>query len=220
MKILLACYHTSILYNLLRSNGHKVVSCDLKPPLHNGEHYQGDVFDIINSGFDMMIGFPPCTYLCKAQEFRIKKEPDRKKKQVSAARFVDQLFHSSIPRIALENPVGYLSRAWLQPNQIVRPWFFGDPYGKEICLWLKDMPPLISTLYNPVRKSISNHVNGRMNQAQKSEIRSSWNYYPGMCQAIADQWCPQIPDVRSLDGSLLVYPMAASLTVKSNPSKS
>lgn len=220
MKVLLACNHTAALYNAIRANGHQVLSCDLKPAQHSGNHYVGDVFDIINNGFDIMIAFPPCTYLCKAQEFRVQKDTERRKKQVSAACFVDQLFNANISQIAIENPVGYLSRAWLQPSQIVRPWFFGDPYGKEICLWLKNTPPLISTLYNPVRKSISNHVNGRMCQARKSEIRSSWKYYPGLCKAIADQWCPPEKNSVSLGARLLVYPISALLTDQPQPPKS
>ena len=213
MKVLLACSHTAALYKAITANGHDVTTCDYKPAQHAGKHYQGNVFDIIDNGFQIMIAFPPCTYLSKAQEWRVQQSHDRKIRQVSAAEFVMKLFKANISQIAIENPVGYLSRAWQQPNQIVRPWFFGDPYHKAICLWLKNLPPLMSTLYNPHRKSINNHTNSRMNQDKKSEIRSSWDYFPGMCQAIANQWCPPVKSQAHNPRPLLVYPMSASLTV-------
>lgn len=191
VRILLACSHTSVLRKCLLDNGHYVLTCDLKKADHPGEHYTGDIFDVVPRSWDMMIAFPPCTYLARVQAWRCNRSPSRAQMRDNAVQFVKRLSAAEIPRIAIENPIGYLSQVWKQPTQIVRPWWFGDPYRKEICLWLKGVPGLLATLYNPVRRSISNHVNGRMSQDQKSEIKSSWDWYPGMCQALADQWAPK-----------------------------
>lgn len=180
--------HTGELSKAITAKGHDVTTCDLKQGEFPERHIQGDVLNILDSRWDFMIAFPPCTYLAKAQEWRCQRESGREQKQQAAIEFATALFNAPIPRIAIENPVGKLSQVWGAPSQIVRPWWFGDPYQKEICLWFSNVPPLIATLYNPIRKPIANHVNSRMTQAQKSEVKSSWNYYPGMCKAIADQW--------------------------------
>lgn len=191
MKILLACYHTTVLRSCIEGNGHDVHSCDLKPSQGPGIHFQQPVETINLAVYDAMFGFPPCTYLCRAQEWRCQRDEFRMEKQRQAIEFFRFLSAAPAPLIALENPVGAVSRLVRPPDQIVRPWWFGDPYSKEICLWLKGLPPLMASLYNPVRRSISNHVNGRMSQDRKSEIKSSWDHYPGMCHAIADQWFPR-----------------------------
>lgn len=191
-RILLGCYHSKALYNAFTDHGHDVTTCDLKPAEHSGKHYQGDVRELLSEDFDFAFFFPPCTYLAKAQIWRCKKDLSRADQQRQAVQFAKDLFNSPIPQVALENPVGSLASDWKHASQIVRPWWFGDPYRKEICLWLKNVPPLIATCYNPVRKSIANHTNGRMSQDLKSEIKSSWNYYPLMCEAIANQWSPTI----------------------------
>lgn len=188
MKVLLACFHTSQLRTALEAKGHIVHSCDLKPSQSRGTHFPQDIRSLDLSQYEMMIAFPPCTYLCKAQLWKCAADSDRMKLQQEAVEFVKWLWSRPIPMISIENPIGCLPRVWKRETQLVRPWMFGDPYGKEICLWLKNLPPLMSTQINPVRKSINNHTNSRMAQSLRSEIRSSWDYYPGMCTAIADQW--------------------------------
>lgn len=188
MNIILACFHTSVLRSALEAQGHIVHSCDLKESKSPGQHFRQNIKSLDLSSYDMMLCFPPCQYLCKAQDWMCQRDPKRAADREKAVEFAKWLFSQPVPMIAMENPVGYLSRAWQRETQIVRPWMFGDPYGKEICLWLKNLPPLISTVINPIRKSISNHTNSRMSPEQRSEIRSSWDYYPGMCTAIADQW--------------------------------
>lgn len=188
MKVLVACECSGTVRDAFTRAGHTAMSVDLKPSLSSGDHYQGDVFDVINQGWDLMVAFPPCTYLAKAQQWRYQYESKRPQLRDEAMYFVNDLFRAPIPRIAIENPVGYLNHNWRPPTQICYPYMFGDPYRKEICWWLKNLPPLIGTLYNPVRKSIANHTNGRMSQDLKSEIKSSWKYYPGLAAAIVDQW--------------------------------
>lgn len=186
MKILIACEYSGIVSSAFRSLGHAVTSCDLLPSECSGQHYQGNVFDIINDGWDMMIAHPPCTYLCRAQIFRLQRESGRQAKSDDAIEFVRRLYDSNVPRIAIENPIGLLSTKWKKPSQIVFPWFFGDPYRKDICLWLKNLPPLIASGYSTKRKSVCNHVNSRMSQEQKSKIKSK--FFPGVAAAMAQQW--------------------------------
>jgi len=202
MKILLACYHTKKLHDCLKEKGHHVESVDFKPAKHSGIHHRRDARYLFDRDFDFMIAFPPCTYLCKGQNHLVFHSRIRQQLQKEAANFFRDLWQAPFKMIALENPIGYINSHVKPASQIVYPWMFGDPYSKDICLWLRNVPPLIATCVNPIRKSVSNHVNGRMSQELKSEIRSSWDHYPGLCQAIADQWT-RPP---------LVYPTGSLLT--------
>lgn len=188
LKVLVACECSGIVRDAFVSLGHYAMSADLKPCLSPGEHYQGDVFDLLPGDWDLLVGFPPCTYLAKAQMWRYRSEEGRIAKRNDALCFFDRLMSAAVPSIALENPVGWLNSNYRKPDQIIYPWMFGDPYHKEICIWLKNCPPVISTCVNTVRRSVANHTNGRMSQAQKAEIKSSWKYYPMMAQALASQW--------------------------------
>lgn len=189
LRVLIACECSGQVRSAVESLGHFAMSCDLKPSKSPGHHYQGDIFDVIDDDWDLMIGFPPCTFLAKVQIWRYGKEPGRAEKRDDAVDFVRRLMSSKIEHIALENPSGFLSYGLRPSNQLVRPWWFGDPYDKEINLWTKNLPPLMATCYSPFRKSLRNHVNGRMSQDLKSEIKSSWKYFPGMSRALADQFC-------------------------------
>lgn len=202
LKILLACEESGTLRNAFCSLGSDAFSCDMKESRDNSPyHIQGNVVDILSAGWDFMFAFPPCTYLCKAQMFRYRTEPGRIAKRDEAVEFVKLLMTAEIPHIAIENPIGYLSPAIRPPDQIVYTWWFGDPYRKDICLWLKNMPPLISTCINPKRKTVSNHTNSRMSAAEVSHIRSSWSYFPRMANAIAAQYhsflCHQVKAEKS-----------------------
>ena len=191
MKILVACEESGSMSSVLRSFGHDVLSCDLLPtsnPTCRAFHYVGSVFDLLPGDFDAMIAFPPCTYLCNARLWD--KSPGRLMNRYKAVRFVLDLLSSGIPQIAIENPPGHLSTILRKPDQIIYPYNFGDPYSKSICLWTANLPFLISTYVTSIRKPVNNHCNSRMSQAQRSRIRSSWIYYPGMVQAIAHQWFP------------------------------
>lgn len=187
-RVLIAFEESGTVRDAFTSSGFFAMSADLKPTSSQGHHYQGDVFDVIDDGWDMMIAFPPCTYLCKAQQWMCNHDPIRRALRDESLELVRRLFNCGIPQIAIENPPGYLTNHFRQPTQLVYPFQFGDPYRKEIALWLNGLPPLISTLINPVRKPISNHTNSRMSSAQRSEIRSSWKYYPGLAAALVNQW--------------------------------
>ena len=189
-KVLVGCEESGTFRDALKKKGIYAKSVDLQPSSSPGLHYTGDIFHVIDQGWTHLIAFPPCTYLCKAQLWQCVPGTKRAADRDKAVEFVLSLVSSGIPHISIENPSGYLSKAFRPPSQIVRPWWFGDPYDKEICLWLTNLPPLIATCYNPIRKSVSNHTNSRMTQKQRSRIRSSWKYYPGMVEAMINQWFP------------------------------
>lgn len=185
LRILVACECSGAMSQALRAAGHMAFSCDIKPsPGFESWHFQCSVFDVPGH-WDVLIAFPPCTYLAKARLWD--KSPGRVQKRNEAVEFVRRL-ESISDRYIIENPIGHLSSAWRPPNQIIRPWWFGDPFRKDICLWTRGFPPLMATLYNPVRKPMQNKVNGRMSQDQKSHIKSSWLHFPGMVSAIVHQY--------------------------------
>jgi len=190
MNILIACEKSGTVREaIVQRTHHYVMSVDLLPSDIPGNHYTGDVFDaVVLRSWDMMIAFPPCTYICKTQMWRCHRYPERMVKQNKAIQFVSRLMNLPIPMIAIENPSGALTGKFRPPDQIIHPWWFGDPYAKDVCFWLKNIAPLIATCYSTLRKPISNHVNGRMSQARKSEIKSNWKYFPGMTKAIVNQW--------------------------------
>lgn len=185
MNVLVACEYSGTVRNAFTNLGHFAVSCDILETESAGYHYKGDVFDILHLGWDLLIGFPPCTYLCKAQA-GLMSSPGRREKQKDAFNFFQKLYNAPIPRIALENPVGYLSTKFRQPDQITSFHHFGDPYQKEICLWLKNLSPLVPTNYVTATKSVSNHVNSRMSQTLKSKIKSK--FFNGIASAMSKQW--------------------------------
>lgn len=195
MKILIACEYSGKVRDSFRQRGHEAVSCDLLPTDVPGPHYQGDVFDIINDGWDMMIGFPPCTYVCVSGLHWNKKVPGRQQKTDEAIEFFKKLLSVDIPHIALENPVGCLSTYVRKPDQIIQPYQFGDDASKKTCLWLKNLPLLRPTKYIEPRivdgkPRWSNQTDSGQNNLTPTEDR--WKIrsetYTGIANAMADQW--------------------------------
>lgn len=191
MKVLVGCEYSGIVASAFASLGHTVTDCDLEPAdnyLIDGVTYiQDDVFRVASlDTFDLGVFFPPCTFLAKAQIWMLEKSLDRKEKSNQAVKFVNDLYSLPIPRIAIENPIGRLTKQFRPPDQITSPHFYGDNYKKEICLWLKNLPPLLHTEISPGTKRVSNHVNSRMSQEQKSKIKSK--FFKGLAKAMAEQW--------------------------------
>lgn len=161
MRVLVACEYSGRVRDAFRALGHDAVSCDLLPSEATGPHYQGDVLDVINDGWDLMIAHPPCTYLTIAAEWAYKEEQTKKIKPgtlIGAARqaareeaiqFVLSLANAPIEKIAIENPVGVLSSRWREPDQFIQPYEYGDDASKKTCLWLKNLPRLTPTTFAP-----------------------------------------------------------------------
>lgn len=186
MNILIACEYSGIVSSAFRAKGHNVVSCDLLESESTGRHVQGNVLRLLNLNFDMCIGFPPCKFLTAAQAGLTKQSPGRYLKTLQAIEFFRKLYESKIPMIALENPPGIIPRLYRNYDQVVNASDFGNVHNKKICLWLKNLPPLICTCYNTTKMSMSNHTNGRMSQELKSKIKSK--FFPEVAEAMANQW--------------------------------
>ena len=151
MKVLVACEYSGVVRDAFVKQGHDAMSCDLLPTESPGPHYQGDVFDVIDYPWDLMIAHPPCTYLCSSGLHWNKRTPGRQEQTEEALRFVDVLLSANIKQIALENPVGCISTHIRKYDQLIQPWMFGENASKKTCLWLKNLPPLVPTQIIPPR---------------------------------------------------------------------
>lgn len=196
MRVLIACEYSGAVRDAFIKAGHYAASCDLLPsesPL--GDHYQGDVMNIIDHDWDLMIAHPPCTYLCSSGLHWNKRRPERAQQTEAALDFVRQLLNAPIARIALENPIGCISTRIRKPDQTIQPWQFGHDASKATCLWLKGLPPLVPTDQAPPRlvngrKRWGNQTDSGQNKlppsADRWKIRSET--YKGIADAMANQW--------------------------------
>lgn len=182
MRVLVACEFSGVVRRAFRERGHDAWSVDLLPTEDGSEyHHEGNVLHDANSGlWDLMIAFPPCTHLASSGARWFK---DKRTEQSQAIRFVMALWHSRIPRIAIENPIGVLSTQFRRPTQIIQPWQFGHPETKATCLWLKNLPQLVPT----------NIVEGRAARVHReSPGPDRWKRrsrtLPGIAAAMAEQW--------------------------------
>ena len=141
MKVLVACEFSGIVRDAFKAKGHDAWSCDLLPTEIPGQHIQGDVLDILNDGWDLMIAHPPCTDLCSsgARWFAEKRKDGRQQESIN---FFMLLVIAPVEKIAVENPVGIMSTIYRKPDQIIQPWQFGHGETKATCLWLKNLPKL------------------------------------------------------------------------------
>ncbi len=143
MKVLIACEFSGIVRDAFIEQGHDAVSCDLlKGHVDRNKHIRGDVTKILGWGWDLMIAFPPCTYLCNGGMNWLNRKPEWRPNRELAAEFFMALIDAPIEKICVENPIGHMNTRYRKPNQIIYPWMFGHPYKKDICLWLKNLPEL------------------------------------------------------------------------------
>lgn len=192
MRCLIACEYSGRVRDAFIALGHDAMSCDLLPTDVPGPHYQGDVFDIIDDGFDLAIMHPPCTHLSVsgAKHFAAKRADGR---QQAALEFVGRLMACRIPRWCLENPVSIISSHFRKPDQVIQPWMFGHEATKTTCLWLKNLPPLMPTNIvgmgarhtTKSGKSLPEWYN-LPPSPDRWKIRSAT--FQGIADAMADQW--------------------------------
>jgi hypothetical protein len=180
MKVLIACEFSGIVRSQFELLGHYAVSCDLLPTEIRGNHYQGDVRDILKDDWCLMIAHPPCTHLAVsgARWFASKA-----KEQHEALNFVRDLMSAPIERIAIENPVSIISSKIRKPDQIIHPWQFGHGETKTTCLWLKNLPLLHPT---HVVEGREHRIHKMPPKADRWKERS--RTYPGIASAFAQQW--------------------------------
>jgi hypothetical protein len=197
MKVLVACEYSGVVRDAFLNAGHYALSCDLLPceSKTSGDHYQGDVRDILNHGWDLMIAHPPCTYLAVSGMHWTKRGLRDPQLTEDALAFVRLLMDAPVLRIAIENPVSVISSRIRKPDQIIAPWQFGHDASKKTCLWLKNLPPLLPTQIIEPR-----FVNGKPrwgNQTDSGQNRlppskTRWKMrsvtYAGIASAMVAQW--------------------------------
>lgn len=192
LKVLVACEYSGRVRDAFIKRGHTAMSCDLLPTDSPGPHYQGDVLDIINDGWDLMIAHPPCTYLSVSGMHWTKRGLRDPKLTEDALEFVQTLMNAPIGRIALENPVSVISSRIRKPDQIIQPWWFGEDASKKTCLWLKNLPLLVPTnkLEGDDKTRRGNQTASGQNKLPPSKDR--WKLrsttYQGIADAMAAQW--------------------------------
>jgi hypothetical protein len=185
MKVMVACEFSGRVRDAFLAGGHDAISCDILPTESPGPHIQDDIMSLDLSGYDLMIAFPPCTYLTKAGLFR-NTDPARAQLTEDALDFVVDLLNAPVPRIALENPIGCISTRIRKPNQIIQPWQFGDSDRKATCLWLLNLPQLTPTQVLERPNEWAGQNLGKELGARRGLLRSLT--YPGIAAAMAQQW--------------------------------
>jgi hypothetical protein len=198
MKVLVACEFSGVVRDAFRVKGHDAWSCDLLPcdadPTY---HIQGDVREVLDKGWDLMIAHPPCQYLTYAGIAHWNK-PGRAEKRDEAKEFFLTLYNAAIPKICVENPVGWMNTCFRKPDQIVQPWQFGERENKRTCYWTKGLPKLVPTnivdkpepIYvcknglRPGRKLYRTDALTGSNGGWKTRSIS----FKGISEAMADQW--------------------------------
>lgn len=194
MKVLIACEYSGTVRDAFIKAGHDAMSCDLLPSDKPGPHYQGNIFDIINDGWDLMIAHPPCTYLCNSGVSWLHKDISRWPKMVEGALFFRALLRSSIPMIAIENPIMHkYAKAIIDKDQAqtIQPWMFGHAESKGTCLWLKGLPPLSETKnvkeeFLKLPKKEAQRLHYASPGPERWKLRSTT--FQGIAEAMASQW--------------------------------
>lgn len=209
MRILVACEESQAVTIAMRELGHEAYSCDIQECSggHPEWHLQCDALEMLKMKWDMIIAHPPCTYLTVTgnrwfnEEKYGEKAVERKQKREEAATFFMAFVNADCPKIAIENPIGYMNTHYRKPDQIIHPYYFAEFQGDEncerkaICLWLKGLPPLKYNIQFEPR--IITYKNGKTDSAwhantsnlpknERSKQRSKT--FPGIAQAMAEQW--------------------------------
>lgn len=195
-KILIACEFSGVVRDAFNNIGYDAISCDILPSETPGKHLQIDLIKLLyqtSIKFDAVIAFPPCTHLAVsgARYFKIKKNNGE---QQNAIDFFMKIVNANIKYIAIENPIGIMSSVYKKPNQIIHPYYFGDPARKKTCLWLKNLP----LLYHNKEKNLFDANITHTNQGIIKNGYPVWMFnnnkkhrsktFQGIANAMALQW--------------------------------
>lgn len=217
MRILCACEESQAVCKAFRAEGHEAFSADLQECSggHPEWHIQGDVLQLINGDcvfqtadthshtqrgpWDMIIAFPPCTYMTKASAVRMRVNgeivPWRLEQAMKAKEFFMAFYNADCPRVAIENPVPLKIVGLPEYSQVIQPFDFGHPYSKKTCLWLRGLPPLMASIIEP---EYTPYVNGgckdrfghyrRAQGRRERDPKNRSKTFPGIAEAMAKQW--------------------------------
>jgi hypothetical protein len=191
MRVLIACEYSGTVRDAFKKLGHYAMSCDILPTDVPGNHYQGDIRDVLQWDWDLMIAHPPCTYLSNAGARHLYPQGvlnlDRLAKGLEAKEFFMELFNAPIPKICVENPIPSTVFELPKYSQSIQPYEFGHPFKKKTCLWLKNLPPLMATMV--VAHTQSTKIAGNwFNKGGKDRQKNRAKTFQGIADAMADQW--------------------------------
>ena len=198
MRVLVACEFSGVVRDAFIERGHDAVSCDLLPTARPGPHIQGDVLEILDDGWDLMIAHPPYTFLSRAGARWLYPKGElndaRYYKLLEGREFFMELLNAPIPKKAVENPTPFKIAKLPEATQIIQPFMFGEPYSKRTLLWLEGLEPLRPTDlisdYSPWLPSItSGFRKGQLSQRGKAKNASEYSVtFSGIANAMAGQW--------------------------------
>lgn len=216
MNVLVACEESQRVCMAFRERGHTAWSCDIQPCSggHPEWHILGDCLPLLNGDceftteaggrheqkgkWDLIIAHPPCTYLSAASAVRLFdknhniKDLDRYMKMQEAARFFKKILRADCDRIAVENPVPLRIAGLPGYSQMIEPYFFGDPWKKRTCLWLRGLPMLYPTdMVEPEGYWIGAHGHDKAKKGMSKGFRDQKTRsktFPGIARAMAEQW--------------------------------
>ena len=201
MRVLVACEESQTVCKAFRAAGHEAFSADIQECSggHPEWHIQGDVLEVLDDGWDMMIAHPECRYLCLsgARWFGDERYPNRYTDRTSAIKFFQKLQRADIKKIAIENstPSGYTLQHVGRYDQLLQPYHFGTPVSKALCWWLKNLPPLIPTHSLADYDEIYPECHMEPPGPERSKNRSKTD--PNVADALALQWGNQVePEYR------------------------
>lgn len=201
MRILIACEESQTVCKAFRARGHEAYSADIQGCSggHPEWHIQGDVLEVLEDGWDMMIAHPPCTHLAVSGAAWFERKRANGQQQTGIDLFM-AFANAPIPKTCIENPVGIMSSVWKTPAQIVHPYYFGDEYQKTTCLWLKGLPTLIHIEEEDLFDNKTHVGKGEMVTFDSGKTMPKWYAeargdgkkrsvtFPGIANAMAEQW--------------------------------
>ena len=202
MRVLLACEESQVVCKAFRARGHEAYSCDIQPCSggHPEWHYRQDVFKVITKGWDMIIAFPPCTYLSNAGACRLyptkgNLDIDRYNKGLEAKAFFMAILNVPCPKVAVENPVSSLVFKMPKHTQEIQPYHFGHPFTKKTRLWLRGLPLLVPTNevkpqgpYIPAGTSRKDRSKYGAAKRAGGDSKNRSKTFLGIAKAMAEQW--------------------------------
>jgi len=195
MRVLVACEYSGVVRDAFSEKGHEALSCDILPTERPGNHYQGDVRDVLYDGWDLLIAHPPCTFLSNSGVRWLHTDAQRWVKMFDAASFFRELWEAPINRKAIENPIMHKYARELiggmRPTQVVQPWWFGHPEQKATGLYLDGLMPLRETdNVKPEMMALPGNERQRIFHLPPSEDRSKLRSmtFQGLADAMAGQW--------------------------------
>ena len=203
MNVLVACEYSGIVRDEFSRAGWDAWSCDLLPTeskltRQEGKHYQCDIFEVLFQDWDMLIAFPPCTYLTVTANKYFLNNPERWEKRLTAVKFVYKLINADIKHIAIENPVGVISTHIRKPDQYIQPYHFGHHDSKKTGLWLKNLPLLIpSDIVKPDYVTINSKRYSKTHAYNWCNGKLRSKTYHGIAKAMATQWTEYINNINN-----------------------